>query len=129
MNKHLPVLITLLTFGIVSKIEAKTFVLECNELNSWIVKEVVINTEAEFISMDGWIIKDRFTYHQASGEIEAWGVIKEYGNDADFRHIKYYIKEKKLTWSDYFFRPRGVFEDSPPHKYVSEGNIQIMECK
>ena len=106
---------------------AKTIILQCKgEFSS---KEVVINTSAEFVSLDGWIIKDKFIYNKYSGTIEAWGVIKEYGDDADFRHIKYIEKTKTFAWSDSFYRPRGVFGNNPPHKYVSSGNFDIMTCR
>ena len=109
-------------------IESKTLVIECeDELE--LISKVIIDTNAGFISMDGWLINDEFVYFKESGVITAWGIIKEYGNDADFRHIQYIEQTKVLAWSDSFFRPRGVFGNNPPHKYVSSGSFKILKCK
>ena len=117
-----------LVLSYTSILEAKTLVLECEDRLE-LISKVIIDTNAGFISMDGWLIKDDFVYFKESGFITAWGVIKEYGNDADFRHIQYIEKTKVLAWSDSFFRPRGVFGDNPPHKYVSPGSFKILKCK
>jgi len=106
---------------------AQTIVLQCK--GEFTHTEVVINTSAKFVSLHGWLINDEFIYDKSSGNIEAWGVIKEYGDDADFRHIKYIEKTKTFAWSDSFYRPRGVFGNNPPHKYVSSGNFDIMTCR
>lgn len=106
---------------------AQTIVLQCK--GEFTHTEVVINTSAKFVSFHGWLINDEFIYNKSSGNIEAWGVIKEYGDDADFRHIKYIEKTKTFAWSDSFYRPRGVFGNNPPHKYVSSGNFDIMTCR
>ena len=125
------IVFSIFTILFINVVNAKTLVLECSQITSGFSpkSEVIINTNTGFISMHGWIVKDEFAYSEESGEIEAWGIIKEHGKDSDFRHIKYLEKEKILAWSDSFFRPRGVFGDNPPHKYVSSGNFQILKCQ
>tara|TARA_B100001057_G_scaffold313626_1_gene313755 strand:- start:207 stop:608 length:402 start_codon:yes stop_codon:yes gene_type:complete len=127
----------LFTFFLVislNHLQSKTLILSCSSStsDSSFGSEVIIDTTAEFVSMMGWLIKGDFSYAQTAGVIEVFGVIKEYNKDADFRHVKYYEKEKILVWVDSFYRPGGVFwieDGNPPHKYVSKGNMAVYKCK
>ena len=127
------IIFTIFAILSISVVYSKTLVLECSDLVSEFSQktEVIIDTNAEFISMpgSGSIVKDYFYYDKEGGEIKAWGVINEYGKDADFRHIKYLEKEKILAWSDSFYRPRGVWAENPPHEHVSWGDFDILKCK
>lgn len=128
MKKFLLVLLISLTYN---NLLSKTLVLNCKTLDaSFFGTEVTIDTNAEFVSMNQWIIKGQFDYMPSSGIIEAFGVISEFGNNADFRHVKYYEKQNILAFTDSFYRPRGVSDMyNKPHKYVSKGEMAVYECK
>jgi len=128
----------LFTFFLVvslNHLQSKTLILSCSSstADSSSGAKVIIDTTAEFVSMMGWLIKGKFSYAQSEGVIEVFGVIKESYKDADFRHVKYYEKEKILVWVDSFYRPGGVFtidgNPPPPHKYVSSGHMEVYKCK